>query len=199
MDALHYYAILLAQRGRLEDLARGFRGRRTRIETDDVITGLMVLGVIALAVWILSYVTKVREPGRSYTSPSRLFLSLCRAHRLRWSERWLLWRLARAQRLRDPGRLFLEPERFEAAHLGPALRQRADQLAQLRDRLFAEPDLKPSPAGDGPKPATPDPAERPTPLFTAGPTPTLDVPPWPPTPGVEAPLPAAQLTEGRPR
>ena len=32
---------------------------------------------------------------RSYHSPWRLFFSLCRAGKLPWSDRWLLWRLAR--------------------------------------------------------------------------------------------------------
>ena len=53
------------------------------------------------------------------SSPNRLFLSLCRAHRIAWSDRWLLWRLAASQRLEDPVRVFLEPERLDPDAAGP--------------------------------------------------------------------------------
>ncbi len=136
MDRLLYHAILLAERSRLDSLSSGFRGRRARFQKEDLVIGLLILGGIALAVWILSYALKFQEQRRSRPSPLRLFLSLCKAHRLRWSQRWLLWRVARAQQLRDPARLFLEPEMLEATNLGRSFEIRRAQLNQIRHRLF---------------------------------------------------------------
>ena len=136
MDRLLYHAILLAERSRLDSIAREFQGRRARFQKEDLVIGLLILGGIALAVWILSYALKFQEQRRSRPSPLRLFLSLCKAHRLRWSQRWLLWRVARARQLRDPARLFLEPEMLEAANLGRSFETRQALLKQIRHRLF---------------------------------------------------------------
>jgi len=70
------------------------------------------------------------------SSPNRLFLSLCRAHGIAWSDRWLLWRLAASQRLKDPARLFLEPERLDPDLARPLSRRRAARLERLRLQLF---------------------------------------------------------------
>lgn len=147
MNCSLYRGILLAAQSRLDSLSSGFRGRRARLETDDIVTGLLIFSGIALAVWGLSLFLRLQERRRGYPRPLRLFLSLCRAHRLRPSEWWLLWRVARAQRLRDPARLFLEPERLQPADLGQRLAARADQLAQIRDRLFAQLDQQPQDQG----------------------------------------------------
>ena len=136
MNRLLYHAILLAERSRLDSISRGFQGRRARFQKDDLVIGLLILGGIALAVWILAYALKFQEQWRSRPSPLRLFLSLCKAHRLRWSQRWLLWRVARARQLRDPARLFLEPEMLEAANLGRRFETRRAQLKQIRHLLF---------------------------------------------------------------
>jgi hypothetical protein len=136
MNRLLYQGILLAQQGRLEGLSSGFRGRRARFDTGDIVTAVLIVVGIAVGLGILSYVLRLQERRRGYTSPLRLFLSLCRAHRLPWSARWLLWRVSRAQQLRDPARLFLEPERLEAAQLVRKFKTRQTQLSQIRERLF---------------------------------------------------------------
>ena len=158
MDRLLYHAILLAERSRLDSLSSGFRGRRARFQKEDLVIGLLILGGIALAVWILSYALKFQEQRRSRPGPLRLFLSLCKAHRLRWSQRWLLWRVARARQLRDPARLFLEPEMLETADLGRSFETRQAQLNRIRHRLFGrfeQPQQHHDPpgAGDGRLPA----------------------------------------------
>jgi hypothetical protein len=141
MHRLLYRALLLAQGGGLEDFARGLKGRRFRFDTENIASALLIVAGMAIAVWILSYLLRLQERRRGYASPLRLFLSLCKAHRLRWSQRWLLWRVARAEQLRDPACLFLEPERLEAAHLGPAFAGRQPQLNQIRHRLFDQLEL----------------------------------------------------------
>jgi len=143
MNSLIYHGMLLAQRSRLDSLAGGFKGRR--IDGDDMLQGLLALAGIAAAVWALSYLLALQERRRLYSSPRRLFLSLCRAHRLRWSQRWLLWRVARWQGLRDPARLFVEPQRLAAANVGPALRGKATQLGEIAKKIYAQQSPAPAP------------------------------------------------------
>lgn len=197
MSRLICHVVLLAQNDRLESLSRGFRDRRLDFGRDDFIRGMLILTAILLAGWLLSSLVTGRG-RRSFNSPWRLFFTLCRAHRLRWSERWLLWRVARSQRLIDPACLFLEPERLAVENLGPTLRLRAKTVAQLRQRLFVELDAKVAAMGREPVAADragSPPDQRPaveqplTPLWQSPPSPGLDVPPWTSDPnGVAGPL-----------
>jgi hypothetical protein len=173
-----YSTFLPAEQDRMQDLFRAFRAAQAREGMDEVVYGLLILAGILVAIFILSLVFNSRRRQKSYTSPWGLFLSLCRAHKLNWKERWLLWRLARLEQLADPARLFLEPEWFAAASLPGALRQRAKQLKSIRDRLFA--DLKEShKLSDGQQSPWAEPIE---PTGAALPTlkaaPELDIPPW---------------------
>ena len=182
MNDLICHVVLLAQRGRLDSLSRGFRGRRSRIDTEDILTGLLILAAAVVAVWLLSYFVRRQERRGAYISSGGLFLSLCRAHRLRWSQRWLLWRVARAQRLRDPARLFLEPQWLEPARLSPALRARANELNGLRKQLFAKPKQEDRKQDADPR-GTTDLQRTGTPLLPSTPGANLDVPPWTEMPG----------------
>lgn len=178
MSGLLDHVALFAQRSRLDELTSGFKGRRARIETQDIVTGLMVLACFVLAFWALSHLVAYQERRRRLASPWALFLSLCWAHRLPWRQRWLLWRLAREHRLRDPARLFLEPEWFDAAHLGPALEARVEPLAALRARLFAGRPESCDKVFDGSiEEASGRRSIDPTAPLPA-PAPVLDVPPW---------------------
>ncbi len=129
--------LLLGLQTRFEGIRSGFRGRR--FDMDDVMLGLLILACGVLVLWALSYLMKFQEKQGAFSSPTMLFWSLCQAHALRWSDRWLLWRVARAARLRDPARLFLEPERFEPSKLRPALRLHAARLGRLAEMLFVDP------------------------------------------------------------
>ena len=135
MNAWFQYGILLAQKSRLEGLRRGFEGRR--INSGDLLNGLLLVTAVTVLILLLTYLLNLQERRRNYSSPLRLFLALCKAHRLPWSERWLLWRVSRSQGLRDPARMFLEPERFAPAQLGPSFRLRAARLKHLYERLYA--------------------------------------------------------------
>jgi hypothetical protein len=141
----YHRAMLLAQGGGLEDFARGLKGNRFRFDSENIAAALLAVAGIALAVWILWYLVRLQERLGGRPRPWRLFLSLCRAHRLRWGQRWLLWRVARVEDLRDPACLFLEPERLEAARLGPAFAGRQPELSRIRDCLFGQLE---SPQGD---------------------------------------------------
>ena len=128
---------LLAQASPLQNFAREFQGRQTRLESGYLTTGLVIVLGVAVAVWLLSRVLERRDGRRPTDSSLSLFFTLCRAHRLRLSEWWLLWRVARDQKLKEPARLFLEPERLNPAHVNPVLRLRSAQLEALGARLFA--------------------------------------------------------------
>ncbi len=86
--------------------------------------------------------------------------------------------LAHLEQLDEPARLFLEPQWFASHGLPAALRQRARDLINLRDRLFVElgeslKSIDKEQAGQ-PEPIEPVGAALPT-LNTA---PQLDIPPW---------------------
>lgn len=137
MNHVLVHCLLFAQQSPLDNFAREFQGRQTRINSGYLTTGLVVLVAMVLAVWLLSVVLDRYGGRRPMDSSLALFLALCKAHRLRWSEWWLLWRVAREQQLRDPARLFLEPTRLDPANLGPIFRLRSGQLEAIRERLFA--------------------------------------------------------------
>jgi len=129
--------ILLAQQSPLDNFAREFRGRETRLESGYLTTGLVILLGMLVAVWLLSKVLERYEGRHTVDSSLMLFCALCKAHRLGWRQWWLLWRVARDQQLKDPARLFLEPERLNPANVSPVLRLRAAELESLGGRLFA--------------------------------------------------------------
>jgi hypothetical protein len=137
VNALLPDCILLARQSPLENFAREFQGRQTRLESGYLLTGLLILLSILLAIWLLSRLLERFDGRRPVDSSTMLFLSLCKAHRLRWPEWWLLFRVAGEQKLNDPARLFLEPEWLDPANLPAGLRPRSARLEGLRRRLFA--------------------------------------------------------------
>jgi hypothetical protein len=154
--------IPVAQQDPLKDIARELQGREDRT-SGYLLTLLVVLVGIVVALWVLAKVLQRYEKRRPMNSSLMLFWRLCRVHRLRWTQRWLLWRVARDQQLKDPARLFLEPERLDPCNLHGVLRLRGAQLNAIRSRLFAG-----IPADEA---TSPEPAEEHLP---AG-------PPFPPT------------------
>jgi len=199
MNRLIYHGILLAQSNRWDDMSSRFRGRRARISFDDVVLGLVILGGAVAALWGLSLLLRLQERRRGHANPLGLFLSLCKAHRLRWPQRWLLWRIARSFRLRDPAQLFVRPELFDPANLGSSFQSRAAELKRLHGLLFVEP--KPEEDEEGPNaPSRRQPkessdtqhgaalpsGESPSPT---GASPALDIAPWPPASGFGSDVP----------
>ncbi len=139
MKPLVWQAALLAGDPRLERFTREFRGREPQIGARGVMIALMLLAVVVVSLWILSRIIERRSGRRQFDSSFGLFMSLCAAHHLRWSQRWLLWRLALSGRLTEPARLFVEPHRFETKNLGERLAPRATELKEIAGRLFAVP------------------------------------------------------------
>ena len=98
-----------------------------------ILSSVTVLVVIAM-VWRKS--SRRRRRDFDYNSPPRLFSELCRAHQLTRSNRRLLKQLAAARNLKSAATLFVEPEYFDLTILPPALKPSAQELRQLRHRLF---------------------------------------------------------------
>ncbi len=183
MIQLLFDGALLAAQDPLENLAREFQGRETRLNSGYLTTGLLILLAILLGVWVLSQIVERYGERRPTDSAPRLFLELCRAHRLRWRESWLLWRVAREQRLVDPARLFVESWRIDPVNVSPLLRTQAQALEAIRRRLFAD-EMEDDPRD---VPPTVDGREQ-TPR-----TPESESPGWSPLPGV--PGASADLTD----
>ncbi len=141
MSTVFAHGLLIAQSSRVDEMARrladGFREEPVRFEGGVWWLAIVTVVVLLPAVWVLGRLMG-RWPGHAtWSSPGRLFASLCRAHGLGRRDRWLLRRLAAFQSLSDPARLFLEPERFHPHGLGPTLSQWGTQLQAIRSRLFA--------------------------------------------------------------
>ncbi|MEE8450993.1 MAG: hypothetical protein V3R99_03730 [Thermoguttaceae bacterium] len=195
MNHLIDHAILLADASRWSNMSQRFRGQRTRIDLNDIMTGLLILCIAICVFWVLSVVIRLQDRHRTFTSPMAMFLSLCKAHRLRLSQGWLLWRVARAHRLRDPALVFVRPELFNPARLGPSLQLRTAQLKRLGDMLFVETDEddeKPKKRNRTSEEESPGVERTATSPGATSPgatssnlPPALDVAPWPPLSGFE--------------
>ena len=137
MFSLRYITLLATEEDRMQSLFRALRSNNARGEASDTVYGLLIIAGILTVMLIFSVVSHSRHQRRNYESPVRLFLSLCKAHKLKWRERWLLYRLARMEQLTDPARLFLEPQWYTASNLPTALRQHEAKLKSIHKRLFA--------------------------------------------------------------
>jgi hypothetical protein len=168
---------LLAAIERTDGLQRAFRASKTEAMTNNIVYGIMLIVGVGIVLLILAMLINRDRRRRGYSSPRELFLSLCRAHKLKWSECWLLWRLARSQHLTDPARLFLEPQRFESARLSLAVGPRAAQLKSIRDRLFGQ--MKENDSEQAASKGTIPSSGVVLPGSSAAPE--LDIPPWPTT------------------
>jgi len=181
MNWLLIHGILLAQQSRLESLGSGFRKSGRRIDSGDVLVGIVIFAGVMLGLWLLAYFLAPQKRRWRGNSPLRLFCTLCKAHDLRWVEWWLLWRVARQQRLQDPVRLFLDPERLDPAALGPGLQTQAERVSSIRARLFADLPNDPKPplsAQEAASSPTPRAKREKSPLFAPLGNPTLDLPLW---------------------
>jgi hypothetical protein len=108
-----------------------------RVDTGETLFWLAVAGgtiaLVCLAVRLVFW----WQHRQRHNSQGSLFWGLCRTHGLNRRTRKLLRQVARHHRLRQPARLFTEPKWLSPANLPRALRQRAAEVAALRNRLFA--------------------------------------------------------------
>ena len=127
---------LLAQRSRWERLGDGFRGQRTRLDTNEAYVSLAIMGVLLIGLVGLGVYALRRDENRPTNSPWKLFGELCRAHQLTWRERSLLKRMARVHQLQQPAEVFLEPRYFDASSLPASLERHRHQILDLFRKLM---------------------------------------------------------------
>jgi hypothetical protein len=130
------FAPLLAQRSVLRDMGSGFRDRR-EMHWVDLLPWALVLGTVIAVLMLISRFMNRRDSRRLYSSPRRLFGTLCRAHALDRASCRLLQQLARANAIAQPAQLFLDPDYFLPTRLTPELLRHQAAVAALREKLFA--------------------------------------------------------------
>jgi hypothetical protein len=165
-------SILFAEGNRPQQVMQAFRA----VGNEDALNRQWLILLIAMAC-LLAFVLLAIVGQRFWrqwtiSSPRGLFFELCRAHRLKWPQRRLLWRLAQSQMPADPAGLFLAPERFEVNRLTVEMRPSAKELRAMRDKLFTPPREE---GGRGPKADANDSRE------VEKPTAALPLPQIPPT------------------
>lgn len=133
-----WFTLLANETDRLGGMARGFRPAETSFWLYDVLVVLSVVAAIGLVFWGVSRVMFPREP-KLFNKPNALFRELCRAHKLKMRQRWLLWRLAHLRRAAQPAAVFLNAELYDESSLPAQLRPFAGELSLLQRQLFAAP------------------------------------------------------------
>lgn len=132
---VRFAQLLAADAMPLHHMGRRFRGDDSALDAADLLLAAAVVSAAALIVWLLSkYVG--RRDQTLHNDPARLFRELCRAHRLGFDQRLLLWRLAQLLKLSQPARIFLEPHRLEKQNLPQSLSAYQQAFAQLHRKLF---------------------------------------------------------------
>jgi len=186
MAVSHLFSLLAQQpagENPLRYFAEEFQQRGSRIDPDAFMRGLGIAIVVLIVFWLLLRLVPWKRMPWSPQGSLGLFWSLCRAHRLSWADRWLLWQIARRQRLRHPARVFLEPERLEPSATGWLSPIQLARLESLSWNLFGDN----SPAGQaalhlGAEATGISPSGAPPLAVTAGeqsPTPSVEPPQWP--------------------
>lgn len=153
---MNHGIFVLGQAGGLDsiftNMGDGLRGRNG-VEWVALGKLLCLLGGLALVVGLVVFiVARLLRVWRS--TPTWLFLRLCRAQRLSWTRRWLLWRVARELELADPALVFVDPACIEQASALPAFFNDGTSLLELHTRLFAGADEEAPEAAPGATPVT---------------------------------------------
>lgn len=126
---------LLAQVSR-EQFGRGFRGAQSQLRWTDFIPYVVGIGLIVGGFYLWTYLKRRNDMTERCDDPQKLFRELCLAHGLDRSSRRLLAQLAAAWNFSQPAQVFLTPAAFDPSRVPAALRGYAEELKQLRARLF---------------------------------------------------------------
>jgi hypothetical protein len=90
------------------------RGFSVEFDFSALFLPLFLIVFAAGAGFIIWIVTRPRST-EPIDSPFRLFLELCRAHRLTIKQGWILWTMAKAGQMSSPLPLFVSPSAWDAA------------------------------------------------------------------------------------
>jgi hypothetical protein len=137
--------VLLAQAGGLDSIFTNMgAGLRSRNGVEWVALGKLVVLLAAVVLVFVLMFHLVRRLVRLWRStPTWLFLRLCRAHGLSWSARCLLWRVAHELKMHDAAMVFLDPACIERASALPSFIDSGQALLELHTRLFVGADEEP--------------------------------------------------------
>jgi hypothetical protein len=130
--------ILVADGSRTQQVIQSFRSAKNDEAMNGTWLSLMVAAGGLAVLTLLAMLVRGHWRRRMSSSPRGLFNELCRAQRLKWAHRRLLWRLAQSQNLTDPAMLFLTPECFTIGRLTAEMRPHAEILSKICGRIFAE-------------------------------------------------------------
>jgi hypothetical protein len=133
--ATTWLAPLLAQVYR-EDFGRGFRGASSQRSWHDLIPYVAVFTVVCGGWAVYNYIKRRNDMTERCSDPHKLFRELSQVHELDRPSRRLLLSLSQALNFAQPAQVFLTPAAFDLNRLPVDLRGRAEELKQLRDRLF---------------------------------------------------------------
>ncbi len=151
MGVLTHQLWLLAQQSRVDvavgNMGSGIRERNTQINTEQTVKILLAVAVAFVVLWAAGRLWHFFG-GRLRKTRLWLFFRLCRAHRLRWRDHWLLWQVAQEYGLHDPAMVFVQPDLLATATLPGADPAIAARLAELHTQFFALPASSVSAATD---------------------------------------------------
>jgi hypothetical protein len=123
---------------RVDRMMEAFRASRGDYNLNQSWTGLLIFLAVAAFIALVGMVIKSYWRQWNASSPRILFMQICRAQKLKWPQRILLWRLAQSQKLAEPASLFLQPECFEIGRLTVEMRPYREELQILKEVLFSE-------------------------------------------------------------
>ncbi|HEY5315118.1 MAG TPA: hypothetical protein VIK18_21480 [Pirellulales bacterium] len=132
-------AVLLADFEVVKSMSNRFHGKQAQLHTSDLLVGLGLLIIVAVAAWALSRLTRRGGDQPHHHNARSLFCELCRAHGIDRAGRSLLQKMAQSLDL-SPAQLFLEPDRWQPEALDPLLAPYHEECRALYARLFAEPE-----------------------------------------------------------
>ena len=136
MNKLDAPIAVLAQISKWKHLGDGLKGTRSPIEFSDAWPYMLIAAGLAGAAFLFVYWKRRRDFSRRCNDPYQLFRELCAIHELNGSHQRMLKRLAQELQLHQPAQVFLTPSAFGESGLPESLRDREQEYAVLRDRLF---------------------------------------------------------------
>ncbi len=137
MDKCLAWIILLGRSNFFEG-GKSFTKRHSQLSISELVLGVVVFVSFVALLLLLFKIFSPPEKSRGLNSPLRLFWDLCRAHKLKLSQCWLLWKISRALEMKDPALLFVEPELIDPDLLGKAFTSKTNEIKSLHDRIFGD-------------------------------------------------------------
>jgi hypothetical protein len=132
---------LLAQSDRAQRFVNGFREGNAHVSVRHLLVMALVVLVVTSLCYLVQIVSRMRERLR-VCSDRRLFMELCRLHRLDGPAIRALEQIIRQERLEHAPTIFLRPELLAArpapaGPVSPAVSRQLHVLATLRAKLFS--------------------------------------------------------------